>query len=223
VKNKKIPLSQALAVAFAVFEHNKNRVERDYIRADDDNAEVIPNRVNMVNYFVGQPVEFVVTKQHSESVEEAITYLQQVSMMQTLTNGKCDSFLGNVVDIIGNQETTIKEFGILAWVPKLLRDYQNKDRVREASSLYEYRSRHFGRIGEKIEIQFTLLESRFITNMGCYAVYGHTADGDLVRYWAKDQSKIVKQGQLSGRVKMHGTDSYHSNARVTNLNYVKVL
>jgi hypothetical protein len=124
--------------------------------------------------------------------------------------------------LISQIDVTVKDLGILAWAPKLADDYQKKDHVREISARYEHRSNYVGRVGEKIEIDFTMLEKRYIQKMDCYAVYGYSQD-DLIFYWAKNLDKICEVGRIKGRVKEHKQDEFRNNARVTVLNYVKVL
>jgi hypothetical protein len=80
-----------------------------------------------------------------------------------------------------------------------------------------------GRIGEKITVNFGLIDSRYIPTLNCYAVYGHDDHGNLFFYWAKDNKKIVNSGRIQGRVKAHNIDDRRGRACVTNLNYVKVL
>ncbi len=111
----------------------------------------------------------------------------------------------------------------MAWAPKLANDYQKKDQVREVSARFEYTSRYVGKIGDKIEVDFTLIDSRYIQSMDCHAVYGHDAQGNLIFYWAREEKKILKHGRMRGRVKAHKQDNYRGNAAVTTLNYVKII
>jgi len=59
--------------------------------------------------------------------------------------------------------------------------------------------------------------------MDCWAVYGADNDNNLIFYWAKTLDKVCETGQISGRIKDHREDEYRGNARVTVLNYVRVL
>jgi hypothetical protein len=142
--------------------------------------------------------------------------------MQTLSS-RDDKFLGQINNLLSQPSVTAKDFGLMAWAPKLAGDYQKKDHVRELSARFEYASRYIGQMGDKIITEFTLIDSRYIKSMDCYAVYGHDAEGNLIFYWAREQKKIVQAGQIQGRVKMHKRDGYRGNACVTTLNYVKVV
>ena len=59
--------------------------------------------------------------------------------------------------------------------------------------------------------------------MDCYVVYGYDNNNNLIQYWAKNLDKVCEVGQIAGRIKLHREDEYHSNARVTVINYVKIV
>mgnify|MGYP003351162628 CR=1 FL=1 len=94
--------------------------------------------------------------------------------------------------------------------------------MREISSRYEHVSDYVGRIGEKITIDFTMIDRRYIRDTDSYAVYGYSGN-NLIFYWANKLDKVCEVGRIQGRVKSHRKDEYRGNARVTTLNYVKVL
>ena len=215
------PIELALAAAVAAFEKNQHRVERDFIRTES--SSIVPNRVLMQQYLAGADPELGIMPAHHEKAEHIINYLQQANLMQTLSTGRTNRFLGDIAELLTTLKINERDFGLLAWAPKLTTDNENRDRVREASSHYEFRSHWIGKLNEKVTLNFTLLESKYVSKMNCYSVYGHDDAGSLITYWANNEKKIVKHGALQGRVKAHNRDSYRSNACVTTLNYVKVL
>jgi hypothetical protein len=217
---KQIRYSTALALtaAVAAYEINNRTVVRDTVTVDG--VETRSNRQIIMDSLNGP---FVVNEFHQTQAEAIVTYLQQTGLMQTLTNGKIDSFIGNIIELLSEQEINHRELGLLAWAPKVADDYQRKDAVREISARYESSSRYIGKVGDKILTHFTLIESRFVHSLECYAVYGHDEHNNLIFYWAKDQKKIVNAGRIQGRVKAQQTDSRRGDARVTTLNYVKAV
>jgi len=68
-----------------------------------------------------------------------------------------------------------------------------------------------------------LLEKRYVKTLDSWAVYGYDAAGNLLFYWARSLDKICEVGKISARIKDHREDEYKNNARITVLNYVKVL
>lgn len=214
------PTLQVLAAAVAAYDHNCQRVERNLVQTEEKN--ILPNRQLILDYLQGKGAPFMVNDFHVKQAEGIVQYLQQSGIMQTLIN-RNDRFLNQINQLLLEPTVDSKDFGLVAWAPKLVDDYQKKDHVREVSARYEYASRHIGKIGDKIETEFILIDSRYVQSMDCHAVYGHNAEGNLIFYWANDQKKIINNGRMRGRVKAHNRDSYRGNALVTALHYVKIL
>lgn len=211
---------QALAAAVAAYEHNQFRVERNLIKNND--STIVPNRQLISDHLSGINKQFVVNEFHQKQAEGIVSYLQQTGLMQALTS-RSDKFLHQINQLLLNDTVDQRNFGILAWAPKLSDDCQKKDHVREVSARYERTSRCIGQIGDKIQSSFDLIDSKYVNSANAYAVYGHDEHGNLIFYWAKDQEKIVKSGQIRGRIKQHDQNIYRGNAYVTTLHYVKML
>lgn len=219
---QKFPTLEVLATAIAAFAHNQDRVERDAVSTVDGIA-IVPNRQLIREYLEGNCTNLKTVSDHDRKHAEGIVqYLQQTGIMQTLVS-RGDRFLTQINNLLSQPTITAKDFGLIAWAPKLASDYQKKDHVREVSARFEYTSRYIGQVGDKITTEFTLIDSRYIKSMDCYAVYGHDCHGNLIFYWAREQKKIVKAGKIQGRVKAQQRDEYRGNACVTTLNYVKEL
>ena len=208
-----------LAVAISAFEFNDRHVHRDPVTINE--RGIYPNRQLINEYLEGKRENLSQTVENTEA-ENLALYLQQSELVQTLT-GRADNFLHQLNELLSRPVVTYRDFGIMAWAPKLAHDLKKKEEVREVSSHFEHTSRYFGKLGEKLLCTFTLIESRYVKTMDCYAVFGHNENNDLVFYWVKDKEKIISNGRIQGRVKAHKEDKYHGNACVTTLNYVKVL
>lgn len=219
MKAKFFPTLEALAVAIAAYRLNDRKIVRETTPGGD--KEILPNRQLIKNYFTKQNQIFVNDSGFKEA-ENIVNYLQQTVIMQSL-KGTTDRFLGQLTELLSNQEVSDRDFGILAWAPHLTDQYQKKDRVREISARYEHTSQYIGTPGQKITTDFTLLEKNYIKSMDCYVVYGYDNNNNLIQYWAKNLDKVCEVGQIAGRIKLHREDEYHSNARVTVINYVKIV
>jgi len=215
------PALEVLAASVAAYAQNEKTIVRDTVR-ENDKIITLPNRQLIADCFEGMKRPFIINDFHRAEAEGIVSYLEQTVIMQSL-KGTPDRFLAQISAIIANKEISKKDFGIVAWAPKLVDDYQRKDRVREVSARYEHHSRYVGHTRDKITTNFTLIEKRYIKSMDCYAVYGADDAGNLLFYWAKTLDKVCEVGKISGRIKDHKEDEYRSNARVTVLNYVKVL
>lgn len=210
-----------MSAAIAVYEYSGSRIVRDSF-TDENGVKILSNRQLITDYLAGQKIPFLVNDFHIKQAEGIIQYLQQTVIMQSLQN-KIDQFLGQMTELVTNLEVTNKDIGIIAWAPHIADQYQKKDHVREVSARYEHSSRYIGKVGDKITTDFTMIEKRYIKSMDCFAVYGYDGNDNLIFYWAKVADKICEVGKISGRIKAHNEDKFRGNARVTTLNYVKVL
>jgi hypothetical protein len=81
-------------------------------------------------------------------------------------------------------------------------------------------SEFLGEIDKKITVDFNMMSSRFMRDYNCYAVFGHDNNGNCVMFFTR-HTNLTKSGKITGKVKKHSIDSYHNNAKVTTINYVK--
>jgi hypothetical protein len=220
MKLKSFPTLELLATAVAAYEHNENTIVRNPTTIG--NKGYVSNRQLISDYLEGRGGPFVVNDIHRKQADGIVQYLEQTVIMQSLKSTP-DRFLAQISTILANKEVSIKDVGIVAWAPKLVDDYQKKDRVREVSARYEHHSRYVGHPRDKVTIDFTLIEKRYVPSFDSYAVYGVDNHGNLLFYWAKSLDKVCEVGKISGRIKDHKLDEYRGNARVTVLNYVKVV
>lgn len=213
----KFDILDIVTAALVAYRHNENQIVR--VQMDDR----LPNRQLIAECSASNHSNMrSPTSEDRKTAEAMIDYLQQVGMVQTLI-GRDDNFLNQVNSLITQGQVTTKEFGILAWVPKLTETYQQRDAVKEITARFGRGSQYIGRIGDKITIDFTLIEDHYIRTLECYTVFGRDQFNNFVTFWAKDKSKIVKQGTIRARVKDHKRDAYHGDVPVTQLHYVKNL
>ena len=223
MKTKTSPTLEVVATAIAAYEHNNRSIVRNTVNVDGvvlhSNRHLISESVLFGRTFDGK---FIVNDFHRKQAEGVIQYIEQNVIMQSL-KGKPDQFLSLLNEILADKEVGPNTFGRIAWAPHLVDQYQQRDHVRELGARYERTSRYTGRIGETITVGFTLIEKRYIQNTNCWAVYGVTEYDNLVFYWANALDRVCEVGKISGRVKSHREEEYRNNAKVTVLNYVKVL
>jgi hypothetical protein len=220
MKLKSYPCLDVIATAVAAYEHNNDSIVRTPVTLNG--VGYLSNRQLISDYVQGNGGPFIVNDTHRKQADGIIQYLEQTVIMQSLKSTP-DRFLAQVSATLANKLVNVKDFGIIAWAPHLVDQYQKKDHVRETSARYEYTSRYIGKVGDKLEMNFTLIEKRYIQTIDCFSVFGVTDNDNLVFYWAKTLDKVCEVGKISGRIKEHKLDEYRNNAKVTVLNYVKVL
>jgi len=221
MKTKSYSALDVVASAVAAYDHNDHTIVRATVH-NKDGTRIDANRQLMADCVEGMQQPFVVNDFHRKEADGIIQYLQQTVIMQSL-KGTPDRFLAQAVELMSAQTISIRDFGIVAWAPKLSNDYQRKDHVREISARYEHHSRYVGHPRDRITTTFTLLEKRYIKSLDSWAVYGYDDAGNLLFYWARTMDKVCETGKISARIKDHKVDEYRNDARVTVLNYVKVI
>lgn len=222
IPSKFVTVVSLVAAAISAYEQNNEQIVRDDCL--HQGIELHSNRELMSKYLDGNhSYSEEATNAHYAQAEDVIAYLQQVAILQTLAKGNTTNFLAKIVELLVNDTVLRTSIGLIAWAPKVAADFRKKDGVREISSLHEHTSCHIGSIGSTIAVDFTLIEQRFIKSLKSWSVLGYTTDGNLIFYWARRADAICKQGQIKGRVRSHVVDAYRNKAKVTSLNYVKIL
>ena len=238
---KSYPIREALAAAIYAFDVNDSKVVKETcFKKDVDETNpvgLIENFSNksIINSYLTRddkkdltipspPIE--VNESHFTRADEIKDYIQHTILMFTLrsSSGAAPDFMSKINELLQKETVSYRDFGILAWAPKVASDFMIKDKVRETTSQFESASNFVGTIGKKVSLTFTLIESKFIgRDINCWMCFGHDECGNLITYWAKDESKIVKDGRIDAKVKSHTINNTRGGSKVTMLNYVKVV
>ena len=238
---KSYPIREALAAAIYAFDVNDSKVVKEtYFKKDVDETNpvgLIENFSNksIINSYLTRdektdstipspPIK--VNESHFTRADEIKDYIQHTILMFTLrsSSGAAPDFMSKINELLQKETVSYHDFGILAWAPKVANDFMIKDKVRETVSQFESTSNFIGAIGKKVSLTFTLIESKFIgRDINCWMCIGHDECGNLINYWAKDESKIVKDGRIDAKVKSHVLSNTQSRYKITMLNYVKVV
>ena len=211
---------EAVAAAIYAFDTNGSVIKENTYLKDADSPtglqEVFTNK-SIISQCVTNPESL--QDSYYTRADDVITYIQQAVVMQTLTNGSVNDFVSKMHNILIKPEVTARDFAYIAWAPKLVVDYENSQRVKSTMSLYESTSRFVGTLGNKVTVDFTLINSRHYRDHDSYAVIGHDNHGNIITYWANKPEKVIKSGKLSGKVKAHRS----GRSKQTLLNYVKIV
>lgn len=216
---KKYPIRDVVGAAIIAFTANKCIDRGDLRRTTQTEPSSFSNREIMLTELERGPI----SQDYLEQADDVIAYLQQVAMLQSLTNGRTQNFLDNVVQLLQTDGVTTREFGLVSWAPKLASDYRKKDSVREKWLGYEFTSRFVGKVGDKVRVNFTLIQSHHLPAYNSYIVFGHDEHQNLFFFWNKSGDTIPNKCVLEGRIKEHKIDEQRNDAKTTRLNYVKVI
>jgi hypothetical protein len=215
---KNLNTREALAIAIFAFRKNGKVVK-------EATAEATSNKLMVWDYFVPLKTEkpqprIEVTEELLEAADAVRTVIDHAVTMSILTKGFVVSFLGNIHEIVKEDTVKSKHLGMLVWAPKLAQDLQKAESLKELSAGYEHASKYIGKLGDRIEFDFTLIEKRFVRALDTWSAYGHNEQGHLVKFLSKHE-ELCATGRIRARIRKHEVDSYHNNARVTTLNFVK--
>ena len=215
---KTVNTRQALAVAIFAFQKNGKIVK-------EATKDATTNKLMVWDYFV--PLKTNLPRARIELTEELLeaadairTVIDHAVTMGMLTKGYVSGFLGSIHSIIKEDTVPSKHLGILVWAPKLAQDLQKAESLKELSAGYEHASKFIGKLGDRIEFDFTLIEKRFVRQLNTWSAYGYNEQGHLVKFLTKHE-ELCATGRIRARIRKHETDSYHNNAKVTALNFVK--
>ena len=215
---KNLNTREVLAVAIFAFRKNGKVVK-------EATAEATSNKLMVWDYFVPLKTEkpqprIEVTEELLEAADAVRTVIDHAVTMSMLTKGFVVSFLGNIHEILKEDTVKSKNLGMLVWAPKLAQDLQKAESLKELSAGYEHASKYIGKLGDRIEFDFTLIEKRYVRALETWSAYGHNEQGHLVKFLSKHE-ELCATGRIRARIRKHEVDSYHNGAKVTTLNFVK--
>jgi hypothetical protein len=216
---------ETLAAAIYAFRANENTVVKDMYRRGAEDK--FPNKAYLLKHFVDKNMcvelsDFEITEELLAEADEVKQKLEYIITMAALTRGRVNQFIEDCAKIVSNEKLTASNFGTLVWVPKIVFDNERQAAIKLTIASMEHGSKYIGKVNERVELYFNLIEKRYINSINCWAAYGSTNEGNLVRFLTKHEALCVT-GQIKGRIKATEKDSYHGNAQVTSLNHVKKL
>ena len=215
---KNLNTRQALALAIFAFRKNGKVVK-------EATQEATSNKLIIWDYFVPLKTDLPrprveITEELLEAADAVKTVIDHAVTMGMLTRGHVPGFLGSIHSIIKEDTVKSKHLGILVWAPKLAADLKKAEGLKELSAGYEHASKYIGKLGDRIEFDFTLIEKRYVRPLEAWSAYGYNEQGHLVKFLTKHE-ELCATGRIRARIRQHVVDSYHNMAKVTSLNFVK--
>jgi len=230
-KQKTVPITDALAVAYAAYRINKNEYIKDVRRfTAEENKTQFPNK-DLVRYYWALKLKssdgpylpsdfemFEPTEEDYASVQEALKWMRRYVMLGL---GDLDGFKADMVKELSQEEIPVKGMGRIAFAPEFIaRDKKESDLKKTIR--VEYRdSKHIEPVGEKVETVIEILDSRYSSQWESYNYTCVTTDGNLVSFMNKHKHTVGERKRIKAKVKGHTKNRLFS-ADETRLNYVKL-
>jgi hypothetical protein len=143
-------------------------------------------------------------------------------LIKKLADRRVNDFQFSLSEAISQPTCTQRDCGLVAFVPKTYAGMLERQEKDEAKFGLAGTSEYLGRVGEKIQLDFVLIDSRYLQQYNCHSVTGHDGNGNMVSFLTAHQS-LARSGRISGKVKRTEVSQYHNGAKVTQLNFVKAI
>jgi hypothetical protein len=226
-KTYKIESRELVALAFAAQRMNGglHRDNRYFDPEKDAFVEVVPNKTLMFNSFAFEPgsnPELVPTDEDRAQADAAITAIQGDVLIKKLADRRVSDFQFNLSEAISQPTCTQRDCGLVAFVPKTYAGMLERQEKDEAKIGLASTSEYLGRVGEKIQLDFALIDSKYLQQYNCYSVTGHDGNGNMVSFLTAHQG-LAQSGRIAGKIKRIEVSQYHNGAKVTQLNFVKAI
>jgi len=181
---------------------------------------VVKSNKTMVTEFLEHPE--LLTQELLDEAKAQILAVQGQLTLAVLTGKKVSDFVRDLAVVIENDQIQQYRIGLVVYVPNVYKTIQAKEKIAETINENLYTSIALGAPGQKLAVNFTLIEKRYIQSINCFSAFGKDENGNFVQFLTPHEDRCVT-GKLSGKVKAVGNDKWHNNAMVTNLNFVKVV
>ncbi len=220
------PLVDVVAAAVIAFKLNGNKIEKNdipaYTPAQGDTSRpanpcIISNKALIIGVLKDP---FRITKADRDEAELVIQYCQGQVTMSLLCGKKVSDFMKDMVAIFELTEVPTSKIGMLVYAPNTYFTGKARDEVTEKTAELQYTSQPLGQVGESVTFNFTMLKTGYVQSLDCFSVYGTDDAGNLVSFLTKHKH-LCGSMILTGKVKGAANDTWHNNAMVTSLNYVK--
>ena len=226
-KTYKIESRTLVALAFAAQRVN-GAMYKDPLFFDTEKdavVEVVPNKTLMLNSFAFEPgsnPELVPTDEDFAQADAAITAIQHDVLVKKLADRRVSDFIFSLSEVIGQPTCTQRDCGMVAYVPRTYAGMLERQEKDEAKLGLASTSEYLGRVGEKIQLDFALIDSKYLQQYNCYTATGHDGNGNMVNFLTAHKDLAVS-GRISGKIKRTEESRFHNGAKVTQLNFVKAI
>jgi hypothetical protein len=218
-----VSVKELAALAFAAQRYNGGLL-KDTTRWNEDTQtleNIIPNKTLIRDTVKGDP-KLVVTDEDRVLAEEAITAITQDCAWQIIKGRKVSDFVQSLATLLQEDTDTDASSGIVAFLPQMYDQLKQRQEREEKVQEFAYTSEYLGQVGAKVTVELTVLTTKYLQQYNCYSVTGHDAQGNMVNFLTGKQDCTVS-GRYTGKIKRIEQSPYHNNAKVTQLNFVKLL
>ena len=228
---KTVPLTEALAVAYAAYRINSNAYLKHTQRfseqenktkfANKDLVRMYWEKKNNVAEAQWLPSDFEIFEPAEEdyaNVQEALKWMKRYVMLGL---GELDDFKRDMVTELSKEQVPFKSMGRIAFAPEFIKRDMHESSLKKTIRV-EYRdSKHIEPVGATVETVIEILDKRYSTQWESYNYTCVTTDGNLVSFMNKFEHAVGAMLRCKAKVKAQTKNKLFS-ADETRLNYVKL-
>ena len=228
---KTVPLTDALAVAYAAYRINNNQYLKDTRRFSTEENKTQFDNKSLVRFYWQKKLNtsdaqwlpkdfemFEPTEADYASVQEALKWMKRYVMLGL---GELDGFKADMVKELSQDEVKIAAMGRIAFAPEFIARDQHESSLKKTIRV-EYRdSKHIEPVGASVEAVIEVLDKRYSNQWEIYNYTCVTTDGNLVSFMNKFEHAVGDRKRIKAKVKSHTKNKLFS-ADETRLNYVKL-
>lgn len=160
------------------------------------------------------------TAEDYEQADEAMRGVQGDLTVRVLKGQQVNPFVRSLVELTQEKTASERDCGLMAFLPKTYAgQIRREDKQVQVASL-ACTSEYLGQVGDKITVDFELVDKRFLQQYGCWSVFGHDGQNNCVAFLTQHEN-LATSGRIQGKIKRTDEDVYRGSAKVTGLNYVK--
>ena len=150
--------------------------------------------------------------------DEMISYYS--GLMLKAISGKINEFEERVLGLIKSGAVAVKDFGIVASLPKSYFRSLERDKVEEQQRQLSDTSEFIGQVGHTVDLIIKVMRCNYIQKLSCYVVNANHNGNLIVFFTSTDEFEDADTVHVRGRIKRHQNSTYHGG-KETVLNYVK--
>ena len=228
---KTVPLTEALAVAYAAYRINSNQYLKDTRRFSEDGTKTQFDNKSLVRMYWEKkhnvaeaqwlPSDFEMfapTEEDYANVQEALKWMKRYVMLGL---GDLDSFKADMVAELSKEQVPFKSMGRIAFAPEFIKRDRHESELKKEIRV-EYRdSKHLGAEKDSVEAVIAILDKRYSAQWESYNYTAVTTEGNLVSFMNKFAYDVGAMLRCKAKVKAQ-TKNKLFEANETRLNYVKL-
>ena len=204
---REYPIQLALAAALKAHEANEGFIgSRDYSQK--------PKNSRLMLDYLEKDVDL---SQFEDQARNIVSYCQ--TKMLELISGNLTPYWQGILDAVNQPtigNTDFKHIGLLASVPQAYFRSVARDTATEKREQAAVTSKHFGTVGEKLDLTVQVISHIYSVKYGRHFFTGVTSEGNLVNFPYNHELAVGSTVNMSARVRKH------TESNTTMLNYVKI-